>query len=163
MQSPSKHLFVSVKDQTLAVVESGTVVCVYPVSTSKFGLGSEENSFKTPLGNFQIREMIGAGEPSGTVFKGRVPVGRWELGQPEEEDMILSRILWLDGMEEQNCNTHSRYVYIHGTNDEERIGKPVSHGCVRLRNADVIELFEQLTPGTKVLISETDESGILTA
>ena len=163
MQSLSKHLFISVKDQTLEVREGARVLRTFPVSTSKFGLGSEESSCRTPVGRFRISEKIGQDAPAGTVFKGRVPCGHWKTGDKEEEDMILSRIMWLDGLDRENRNTHDRYVYIHGTNDEASIGKPVSHGCIRLRNADVIELFDLVPLGSPVEISETGKEGILSA
>ena len=125
---------------------------MFPISTSQFGLGTEEGSFKTPTGRFRVAEKIGAGQPISIAYKARVPV------QPTDEmlkgdDLVMSRILWLDGLEEANANTYSRYIYIHGTNHEERIGEPASHGCVRMKNADVAELFELVSVGTRVVIA----------
>jgi L,D-transpeptidase YbiS len=108
---------------------------------------------KTPLGRFQVSEKIGHGVGGGTIFKNRVPLQPGE-SPPETEDWITSRILWLDGLEKHNANTKNRYVYIHGTKHEDKIGRPASHGCIRMRNADVIELFELVDEGTPVAIVE---------
>jgi len=106
---------------------------------------------KTPLGQFRIAEKIGAGEPIGTVFKNRQPVG---LMDPygSSEDLVMSRILWLDGVEEHNFNTRNRYIYIHGTNQEEKIGTATSHGCIRMKNVDLVELFDLIGVNTTVTI-----------
>lgn len=123
----------------------------YPISSSRFGLGTKAGSYKTPLGKFRIAEKIGAGEAPGTIFKSRVPL-RPNEPLPETEDFITSRILWLDGLGKRNANTHDRFVYIHGTKHEGTIGTPDSHGCIRMRNADVIELFDLVAEGTPVTI-----------
>jgi lipoprotein-anchoring transpeptidase ErfK/SrfK len=134
----------------------------YPVSTAKNGLGERNGSYCTPRGRHRIAEKIGAGLPSYAVFKAREPTG--EVWSPELDgkkpncDWILSRILWLEGMEEGKnrggmVDSHSRYIYIHGTNEEHQIGKPVSHGCIRMKNADVADLFELVEVGTEVRIS----------
>ncbi len=127
------------------------ILCRYPISTSRFGLGTEEGSRKTPLGEFRIAEKIGAKAASGTIFVGRVPLRKGEP-LPATEDLITSRILWLEGGEAQNANTRQRYIYIHGTRHEDKIGRPDSHGCIRLRNADVIELFDLVEVNTGVTI-----------
>ena len=106
---------------------------------------------KTPTGRFRIAETIGDGMPLGTVFKSRRPVKATKK-LLREEDLIMTRILWLDGLEACNANTHGRFIYIHGTNHEENIGEPASHGCIRMRNADLVELFELVEPGTPVVI-----------
>ncbi len=106
---------------------------------------------KTPTGRFRVAEKIGEGMPVGTVFKSRRPIKATKK-LLREEDLVMTRILWLDGLEPGNANTHSRYIYIHGTNHEECIGEPASHGCIRMRNADLVELFEQVTTGTPVVI-----------
>lgn len=142
---------ISVPDQTLELRDGDQVVAAYPVSTSKFGLGSEPGSYRTPTGRFEIGEMIGAGAPAWAVFKSRQPTGAIATSGGDE-DGILSRILWLHGLEPHNANTRDRYVYIHGTNQEALIGTPASHGCVRMRNADVIDLYARLRPGTPVEI-----------
>ena len=132
--------------------DDGAVLWSAPVSTSALGLGEEEGSNKTPRGRFRIAEKIGDGVALGTRFVGRKPTGEvWTVETPlTEEDWILSRILWLEGGEPANANTKGRYVYFHGTNREDRIGTPASHGCIRLRNADVIELFDRVEVGTEV-------------
>lgn len=106
---------------------------------------------KTPTGKFRISEKIGGGMPAGTVFKSRRPVKATKK-LLRDEDLVMTRILWLDGLESENANTHQRYIYIHGTNHEESIGKPASHGCIRMRNADLLELFELVDEDTPVVI-----------
>jgi len=146
-----KSIHVSVRDQQLIVKEDEQPIRTYPVSTSRFGIGTEEGSFKTPTGRFRVGAKIGGDMPNGTVFVGRVPL-RPDDALPPTEDFVTSRILWLDGLDEQNANTRDRFVYIHGTKHEDKIGMAVSHGCVRMRNADVIELFEMIDEGTPVVI-----------
>jgi L,D-transpeptidase YbiS len=143
---------VSVPDQRLELVAEGEVVASYPISTSRFGLGFEEGSFKTPLGRFTVGEKIGDGAPAGTIFRHRVALAPGEP-PPPTEDRILSRILWLHGAEEANANTRVRFIYIHGTNHEDAIGQPASHGCIRMKSRDVIALFEQVAVGTQVVIT----------
>lgn len=145
------RLRVNVGRQTLDVLRGDLIEKTYIISTSKFGLGSEPGSFRTPLGRFQIAEKIGHGAPLGAVFKSRQPTG--EVAEPGgEEDLILTRILWLDGLDTDNANTKSRYVYFHGTNQEALLGTPASHGCVRMANRDIAELFEEIPEGTFVEI-----------
>ena len=128
------------------------MIATYPVSTSKFGLGFQEGSFRTPTGRFRIAEKIGEEAPPWMIFKSRLQIGR--LADPGgEEDLVLTRILWLEGLDPENENTRDRYIYIHGTNQEELIGTPASHGCVRLRNDDMIELFNRLPEGAPVEIT----------
>ena len=146
-----KSIHVSIRDQQLTVKENERPIRTYAVSTSRFGIGTEEGSFKTPIGRFRVGEKIGGETPEGTVFVGRVPLQPGDL-PPPTEDMITSRILWLDGLDDHNANTRDRYVYIHGTRHEDKIGTVASHGCVRMRNADVIELFEMVDEGTPVVI-----------
>ena len=151
MQTTSLHI--SVRDQRLTLMSGEDLVRTYPVSTSRVGLGSEEGSMKTPLGQFRVAEKFGADAPVGTVFKSREPVG-FRDEHPPDEDLVLSRILWLDGLEAHNANTRDRFIYIHGTNHEHEIGEPASHGCIRMRNADLVELFDLIEPDTPVLIEE---------
>ena len=106
---------------------------------------------KTPTGRFRIAEKIGAGMPSGTVFKSRRPV-KVTKKLLRDADLVMTRILWLDGLDLGNANTHERFIYIHGTNHEESLGKPASHGCIRMRNSDLLELFEQVEVDTLVTI-----------
>ncbi len=144
-------LRVDIASQTVALLEKGEMRKCWPVSTSKFGPGFEPGSFKTPTGRFAVAEKIGGGAPLWSEFKGRKPTGR--IAEPGGgEDGVLTRILWLDGLDAENANTRGRYIYFHGTNREDLIGTPASHGCVRLRNADMAELFDLVPEGTAVEI-----------
>ena len=144
-------LRVDASRQVLEVWEYGLLQATYPVSTSRFGLGSEPGSYKTPLGRFSIREKIGEGAPVGAVFKGRIFTGQI-AEQGGEEDHILTRILWLHGLDPENANTHDRYIYIHGTNQESLLGTPASHGCIRMHHDDLITLFDRVPSGTPLEI-----------
>ncbi len=146
-----KSIHVSIRDQRLTLKEDETPIRSYPVSTSRFGVGIEEGSMKTPTGRFSIAKKIGDEMPSGTIFRSRVPLKPSDP-LPPTEDLITSRILWLDGLDEQNANTRDRFIYIHGTKHEHKIGTPDSYGCVRMRNTDVIELFDLINEGTPVVI-----------
>ena len=130
----------------------------YDISTGTTGFGNESESGKTPTGVHRIKEKYGNGAPSGTIFRARQNTGKIAKIYTEEfdspEDLVTSRIMWLDGCEAQNRNSHSRYIYIHGTPEEGLIGKPASHGCIRMRNRDVIELYNLVTSGTYVNIRE---------
>ena len=148
-----RSIHVSIRDQQLTLLEGGTPIRRYPVSTSRFGLGTEEGTFKTPTGNFRVAQKIGHGMPSGTVFRGRIPLSPNDP-LPATEDLVMSRILWLDGVDADNANTRERFIYVHGTKHEDKIGVRDSHGCVRLRNADVIELFDLVDEGMSVVIEE---------
>src|SRR6266404_6584772 len=153
MQSARTKIGISIGDQRLTLTSDGEKLRSYPISTSRFGIGTEEGSMKTPLGNFRIAEKIGDSAAPGTIFKARVALGP-DDPLPETEDLITSRILWLDGMDEENGNTRERFIYIHGTKHEDKIGMPASHGCIRMRNDDVIELFELVDETTQVVIRE---------
>ena len=146
-----KTIHVSIGDQRLTLNEDERPIRTYPVSTSRFGVGTEKGSFKTPTGRFRVAQKIGGGMPGSTVFVGRVPLGADEV-PPPTDDLVMSRILWLDGLDEHNANTRDRFIYIHGTTHEDKIGEAASHGCVRMRNKDVIELFELVGEGTPVVI-----------
>lgn len=152
MQTGQPLIRISVRDQTLELLDGDKVLRSYPVSTSRFGEGSEAGSFKTPLGRFRIGEKIGSGLPSGTIFKARVPVDPADAPD-QTDDLVLSRILWLEGLEEHNANTRDRYIYIHGTRHEDKIGSPASYGCIRMRSVDLIELFDRVALGTEVVIA----------
>lgn len=152
MQTGSgRSVYISVREQQLTVKEGENAIRSFPISTSRFGLGSEEGSWKTPIGEFRIGQKIGHNHSQGTVFEGRKPIDKTGQGSPDE-DLVMSRILWLHGVEEHNANTRDRYIYIHGTNHEEEIGQPASRGCIRMTNADVIELFDLVDEQTPVLI-----------
>ena len=157
MQTPGPEisLHVSIARQLLDVRDAaGTLLRRYPVSTSRFGVGTEPGSLRTPPGVFRVGEKFGGGEPLGAVFKSRQPTGENGLGAADE-DLVLTRILWLEGTNEANANTRERYIYIHGTNHEALVGQPASHGCVRMRNADVAELYDLVPAGAAVHIVET--------
>ncbi len=151
------YLVVSVEAQTLFVCREDTIVERYDCSTSRFGNGNRENSLKTPLGIHRIREKFGAGAPPGRVFRDREDTGEdWDHKQ-NGDNLILTRILRLEGLEEginkgAGVDSYERYIYIHGTGREDRIGTPLSHGCVCLRNLDVVRLFDTVTEGTIVYI-----------
>ncbi len=136
----------------------GAETKTYSISTAFNGLGNRADSFKTPIGIHRIKQKIGAGEPLGMVFSARAATGRVsKKTDNREEDEITSRILWLDGVE-QGYNrggaddSFSRYIYIHGTSDEKRIGEPVSAGCIRMKNKDVIDLFDTVVVNDLVMI-----------
>jgi len=149
MQSPS--ILISVSRQTLTLSNPEIEEREFPISTSRYGLGTEPGSFRTPLGQFEIAEKIGQDAPLGTIFKARVSTGK--IGDPASlDDLIQTRILWLHGLQPDNSNTYSRYIYIHGTNHEQHLGTPVSHGCIRMGNADIAEVFEFVNEGTPVEI-----------
>jgi lipoprotein-anchoring transpeptidase ErfK/SrfK len=149
----SRNIHISIRDQRLILKEGETPICTYRVSTSRFGIGTEDGSLKTPTGRFRVAEKIGAGMPSDTVFQSRIALGPNDP-LPATEDFVMSRIMWLDGLEEHNANTRGRFIYIHGTKHEDKIGSPVSRGCVRMRNLDIVELFDLVEEGTPVVIEE---------
>ena len=156
---------ISLSAQTLDLFDDqGRLLRSYPISTSKNGAGEQCDSDCTPRGRHIVRAKIGAGLPLNTVFVGRRPTGDIytpELGERQPgRDWILTRILWLSGCEPgfnrlRQVDTMRRFIYIHGTSDEQRVGNAVSHGCIRMRNRDVVELFDQVAPGTPVDILET--------
>jgi lipoprotein-anchoring transpeptidase ErfK/SrfK len=143
---------ISVRDQKLMVVENNQRVAVYPVSTSRFGLGDRWGSMATPLGWLQVAEKIGDHAPTGAVFHKRRFTG--EILQPNApgRDPIVTRIIWLRGLEPSNANAFNRCIYIHGTAAEKTIGKPSSYGCVRMCSKDVTEVYSQLPVGSLVRI-----------
>ena len=143
---------VSIEKQLLRLYSSNNYCKEYRVSTSRFGIGHELNSFKTPTGKFEVEQKIGDGEPLGTVFKGRRTAGIYNFKNQVKEDLILTRILWLNGLENHNKNTFDRYIYIHGTNHLNELGNPHSMGCIRMSNEDIIEVYNFLSLGSKVFI-----------
>ncbi len=150
--SQSIRLVVSIDDQQLNVVDHGQSIRSFEVSTSAKGMGFTLNSYRTPTGRFRIAGKIGDGHPKGTIFKGRQPVGQWAQGDTSECDLILSRIMRLEGLDPENSNTLERNIYIHGTNHEELLGQPASHGCIRMGNDEMIELFDLVDEGTELEI-----------
>jgi lipoprotein-anchoring transpeptidase ErfK/SrfK len=146
------RIVVSVPDQRLVVLDRGVPKAMYPVSTSKFAIGDSPGSRGTPLGEMEIAKKIGGGAPSGAVFKSRRRTGEILPPDAPGRDPIVSRILWLRGLEPRNANAYGRYIYIHGTAEERRIGQPASYGCVRMRSRDVIELYDTVGWGARVSI-----------
>ena len=151
MATPS--IVVSVPDQTLALIDDGVVVARFPVSTSKFGLGDGSGSYATPLGTMAIASKIGANAPLGTVFKSRRPTGEILRPNAPGRDPIVTRILWLRGLEKRNAQAFARNIYIHGTPEERLIGRPASYGCIRMRSRDVAQLFGAVGVGTKIEVA----------
>jgi len=157
----SAHIEVDISEQRLYLIENNLVKASYPISTSKYGEGSIQNSFKTPLGEHSIKEMIGEEAEINTIFTSRINTKRSatiiDQFEDTDNDYVTSRIIWLDGEEEGfnkggNVDSFRRYIYIHGTHEEGLIGTKASHGCIRMFNYDVIELFKLVNIGTKVLI-----------
>lgn len=156
---PPRVVVVDVERQQLSLIESGRLTAVYPVSTAEAGVGSEAGSYRTPPGWHRIHALIGAGSPSGAVFESRVATGEVWSGEPRADDLILTRIVTLEGLEAgvnqgPGRDSLERYIYIHGTNHEAALGRPASHGCVRMSSADVVDLCERLTVGDPVVIVE---------
>ncbi|GAA0310835.1 L,D-transpeptidase [Psychrobacter aestuarii] len=166
------YLHIDIATQTLSVYKDGTPQQRYRISSAKNGIGSQENSGCTPLGRHHIAEKIGTDLPMNSVFVGRVPTGEVytpKLGaEHPERDWILTRILWLAGDEagvnqgsnaHGCCDTYQRYIYIHGTPDTEPMGAPLSHGCIRMRNTDMLELFDSVSVGTAVhIVNESQQN-----
>lgn len=161
MQPAATELLISLTRQALQVLKGGRLEREFLVSTSRYGPGEQHGSLCTPRGQHVIRAKIGRGLPPGAVLRGRRPTG--EVLTPAlyraapGRDWILSRILWLSGLEPGrnrlgDVDTMRRYIYIHGTPDQEPVGVPFSHGCIRMRNADVCWLFDAVAPGTRVTI-----------
>ena len=159
--SQNNIIIVDISEQRLYLYSNNYLIQSFPVSTSKYGEGQTENSFKTPLGLHEIKEKIGHKAPINTIFTARVNTNKRadvQIKQNDtEDDFVTSRILWLDGLEDGinrglGVDSYNRYIYIHGTHEEGLIGKKASHGCIRMFNNDVIELFDIVSEGTKVQI-----------
>ncbi|MBA6418763.1 MAG: L,D-transpeptidase [Pseudomonas neustonica] len=155
------HIHISIAAQQLTGFQAGKVVCCYPVSSALNGLGERSGSGCTPRGEHRVRARIGAGQPLGSVYIGRRPTG--EVWTPElaaanpQRDWILTRILWLCGNRPGfnrggQVDSQRRYIYLHGTGDDQPMGEPLSHGCIRLRNEDMLELFDSTPVGCTVQI-----------
>lgn len=150
-QPSSRHsILVSVADQKMAVYKEGKRVATYPVSTSKFGLGDIPGSNRTPVGRMKVVQKIGGGQPLGMVFRGRQPTG--EVLRPNQpgRDPVVTRILRLQGTEPSTRNAYNRFIYIHGTPEEYKIGTPASYGCIRMKSRDVMELYNKVREGVRV-------------
>jgi lipoprotein-anchoring transpeptidase ErfK/SrfK len=147
------RIVISIPEQRMMVLEDGRPIAQYPVSTSRFCLSDQPGSRGTPLGELQIARKIGGNAPAGAVFKDQRQTGEVLRPDAPGRDPIVSRILWLKGLEACNRNAYSRYIYIHGTAEESRIGTPASFGCIRMRSADVIQLYDIAGVGAKVDIT----------
>ena len=148
------RVIINTTEQSMIVLMDETPIARYPVSTSKFGVGDHPGSNATPLGALRVRKKIGRGAPAGAVFKSRRQTGEVLEVDAPGRDPIVTRILWLDGLEPGNRNAFARCIYIHGTPEERNIGKPASYGCIRMRSRDIIELFETIGNGARVIIKE---------
>jgi lipoprotein-anchoring transpeptidase ErfK/SrfK len=149
------HIVISTHEQKLALLDRGNLMAIYPVSTSKFGLGDWRGSSFTPLGELEVSKKIGDNAPPGTVFKDRLRTGEIVLPNSPGRDPIVTRILWLRGREPQNANAFDRYIYIHGTPEEWKVGSPASYGCIRMRSNDIIQLYDTVGVGAAVTIVDT--------
>ena len=145
-------LVVSVRDQKMLLVREGRPLKTYPVSTSKFGVGTRSGSSRTPLGKLEVAKKIGGGAPSGAVFKSRKRTGEVLKPNAPGRDPIVTRILWLSGKDRGNKNTFKRMIYIHGTPEEKKIGRPASYGCIRMKSRDVIDLYRRVGVGAEVKV-----------
>ena len=149
----SADMIVSVPDQVLALVDRGKLIAHYSISTSKFGTGDSAASFLTPLGTLFVSAKIGDRLPPGAVIKNRIPTGEIVGVDAPGRDAIVSRVIWLRGMETQNQKARDRCIYIHGTPEERRIGNLASFGCIRMRSRDIIDLYDRVHIGTHVVIT----------
>jgi lipoprotein-anchoring transpeptidase ErfK/SrfK len=157
--APVVQLVVSVPDQKLAVVVNGKIYKSYPISTSRYGEGDYWGSWRTPIGMLQIAGKIGGRAPAGSVFWRRQVTGEVLPANAPGRDPIVSRIIWLRGLEEENRNAYKRCIYIHGTPQEAFLGRKASFGCIRMRSADVIQVFDWVNIGTQVDVVEQPLSG----
>lgn len=152
-QQDNRHVMhISVADQKLLLTDRGVPVSTYPISTSKFGLNSREGSYGTPTGRHRVAKKIGGDLPPGAVLKSRRFTGEILAVDAPGRDPIITRILWLQGLEGGNRNSFTRHIYIHGTPEERNIGLPVSYGCIRMRSRDVITLYNTVGVGARVEI-----------
>jgi len=148
----SSRVIISVRDQKLMLVQNGKKMAVYPVSTSKFGLGDSLGRMTTPLGFMQVVQKIGDNAPVGAVFHNRRWTGEVLRPNAPGRDPIVTRIIWLRGLESENLHAFGRCIYIHGTTEEKLIGRPASYGCVRMRSKDVTALYQQVPLGAIVQV-----------
>lgn len=146
------EVIVSVKDQKLMLLQNGARVVTYPVSTSKFGLGDSSGRMTTPIGAMAVAQKIGDHAPTGAVFHNRRFTGEILKPNAPGRDPIVSRIIWLRGLELSTAHAFSRCIYIHGTAEERTIGKPASFGCIRMKSKDVVDLYGQLPIGAVVRV-----------
>ena len=157
------RVVISVPEQRMAILDQGVLLATYPISTSKFGLGDFPGSNCTPLGELEIADKIGESAPSGSVFKDRRRTGEIVVPDSLGRDPIVTRILWLRGLEAQNARAHDRTIYIHGTPEERNIGRPASYGCVRMRSSDVMRLYDVVGRGARVSIVNAPLAAVVPA
>jgi lipoprotein-anchoring transpeptidase ErfK/SrfK len=151
--SLAAEMIVSVPEQKLVVIDRGKLIASYSISTSKFGVGDASGSYRTPLGVLYVSGRFGDDLPAGAVIKSRTPTGEIVTANAPGRDAIVSRVIWLRGKEFDNRNAHERCIYIHGTPEESRIGKPASFGCIRMKSKDVIALYDMAHIGMHVTIT----------
>jgi len=151
-QDYRNKMIVSVSDQKMVLVSDGQPVKSYKVSTSKYGLGDNPGSYRTPVGRMQVARKIGHRAALGTVFKNRRSTGEVLKPNAKGRDPIVTRIIWLKGTEERNRNAFSRKIYIHGTTEERRLGRVASYGCIRMSSRDVADLFNRVGYGADVFV-----------
>jgi hypothetical protein len=144
------RMLVSVADQSMELYRKSALIDRFPISTSKFGLGDRPGSRATPLGRMEVAKKIGAGAPLGAVFRNRRPTGEVLVPDAPGRDPIVTRIIWLKGLEYQNRHSFDRCIYIHGTPEERNLGRPASFGCIRMRSNDVKKLFDIVGLGASV-------------
>jgi lipoprotein-anchoring transpeptidase ErfK/SrfK len=152
IQDFSNRVVISVREQKLMLVQNGARIATYPVSTSKYGLGDRLGSLATPLGVLQVAQKIGDHAPVGAVFHNRRWTGEVLPPNAPGRDPVLTRIIWLRGLERENAQAFRRCIYIHGTTEERIIGRPASYGCIRMKSSDITALYSQLPIGALVQI-----------
>ena len=155
------QIVISAREQKLALLDRGNLMAIYPVSTSKFGLGDRPGSSFTPLGELEVAKKIGDHAPVGAVFKDRHRTGEIVAIDSPGRDPIVTRILWLRGRESHNANAYARTIYIHGTPEERNIGLPASYGCIRMRSSDIINLYEIVGRGAQVTIVDASLASVI--
>jgi lipoprotein-anchoring transpeptidase ErfK/SrfK len=146
------EIIISVPDQRMVLMENGVLAAHYPISTSKFGLGDQPSSYATPLGTLEVAAKVGDGAPLGAVFKSQHMTGEVLPPNAPGRDPIVTRILHLRGLDACNSRAYDRGIYIHGTTEEAKIGRPASYGCIRMRSRDVVQVFNAVPVGTKIEI-----------
>lgn len=166
--STRQVILIDASNQRLLLIENGQVTNRWIISTAEAGLGSRKGSNQTPLGAHRLAQKIGDGAPLGTVFKARQNTGRVAKilttpGARSGEDNVTTRVMWLDGLEPGKnkggaVDSYQRFIYIHGTDEEGRLGAPASHGCIRMRNQDVVDLYDRVREDTLVFIAERKRS-----
>lgn len=154
---------ITLRDQKLTVFRGGKKVKDYSISSSKFGIGSRDGSNRTPLGIHAVTRKVGDGQPKGMVFKACRPTGEVVPADAEGRDPIVTRVIQIAGLEGFNSNSHSRRIYIHGTPEERKIGRPASYGCIRMRSNDVLDLYSRVYRGMPVAIEKCSQAAYLQA